>query len=131
MAKYIIDTDIASYAIKGVKNVIENFIMHDNDDLYISSITNAELMYGAVRKNSVKLKNTVTSFVKRLIMVDFNEVCSNLYADIRTDLEESGTALDHMDILIAATAISINATLVTHNVKHFSKIKRLKVEDWN
>jgi len=131
MIKYLIDTDIASYAIKNVQNVIDNFIKHDKDDLYISSITYAELMYGAMRKDSDKIKNSVVSFVQRLKMTDFDEVCSELYADIRVNLEKSGTPLDHIDVMIAATAVSIDAVLITHNVKHFSKIKGLKVEDWS
>jgi predicted nucleic acid-binding protein len=131
MAKYLIDTDIASYAIKGFKKVAENFIAHDKDELYISSITYAELMFGAVRKKSDKLKSLVAAFSKRLRMVDFDEACSELYARIRTDLENAGTALDHMDILIAASAMSIGAVLITHNMKHFSKIQGLKVEDWS
>jgi predicted nucleic acid-binding protein len=130
MAKYLIDTDIASYAIKEVQSVINNFIKHDKDDLYISSISYAELLYGAMRKNSNKIKNMVDNFAQRFKMVDFDEVCSKLYAEIRTNLEKSGTPLGHMDILIASTAISIDATLVTHNTKHFSKIKGIKVEDW-
>jgi predicted nucleic acid-binding protein len=88
-------------------------------------------MFGAVRKKSAKLKGLVSAFAKRLRMVDFDEVCSELYAEIRTGLEKSGTSLDHMDILIAATAMSIDSILVTHNVKHFSKIKELRVEDWS
>ncbi|MDR2661601.1 MAG: type II toxin-antitoxin system VapC family toxin [Treponema sp.] len=131
MAKYLIDTDIASYAIKGFEKVAGNFVGHDKDELYISSITYAELMFGAVRKKSGRLKSLVAAFAKRLRMVDFDEVCSELYAGIRTDLEKAGTALDHMDILIAASAMSIGAVLITHNTKHFSKIKGLKVEDWS
>jgi tRNA(fMet)-specific endonuclease VapC len=87
-------------------------------------------MFGAVRKKSYKLKNLVTAFTKRFRMADFDEACSEIYAEIRADLEKSGTALDHMDILIAATAMSIGAILVTHNTKHFARIKGLKVEDW-
>jgi predicted nucleic acid-binding protein len=130
MVKYLIDTDIASYAIKGFEKIAHSFIVHTTDELYISSITYAELMFGAVRKKSYKLKNLVTAFTKRLRMVDFDEACSERYAEIRADLEKSGTALDHMDILIAATAMSIGAILVTHNTKHFARIKGLKVEDW-
>jgi predicted nucleic acid-binding protein len=130
MAKYLIDTDIASFAIKEVQSVINNFVKHDKDDLYISSISYAELLYGAVRKKSSRINKAVVSFVQRLRVIDFDEACSKIYADIRTNLEISGTPLNNMDILIASTAISIDAILVTHNTKHFSKIKGLKVEDW-
>jgi predicted nucleic acid-binding protein len=130
MVKYLIDTDIASYAIKGFEKVANSFIIHTNDELYISSITYAELLFGAVRKKSNKLKSLVTAFAKRFRIVNFDEACSELYAGIRADLEKTGTALYHMDILIAATAMSIGATLVTHNTRHFARIKGLKVEDW-
>lgn len=131
MAKYLIDTDIASYAIKGFEKVAENIVAHGKDELYISAITYAELMFGAVRKKSARLKGLVAAFAKRLRMVDFDEVCSELYAEIRADLEKSGTSLDHMDMLIAASAMSTGAILITHNAKHFGRIKGLKVEDWS
>ena len=64
-------------------------------------------------------------------IIAFDDSQSEFYGKIRFELEKSGTPLRDMDILIAATAISKGAILITHNKKHFSKIKKLETDDWS
>jgi predicted nucleic acid-binding protein len=127
---YVIDTDILSYAIRGTPALINKFAEHDKDHLCMSAISYAELIYGARRKKSAGLEQSVRRFTERFSIVDFDTAAAQSYANIRTQLEQDGTPLDNMDMLIAAVSISAGAVLVTHNIKHFSKIKGLKVEDW-
>jgi tRNA(fMet)-specific endonuclease VapC len=127
---YVIDTDILSYAIRGAPGVIKKFTEHDKDHLCMSAISYAELIYGARRKKSSRLEQSVRRFAERFKIVDFDTAAALAYANIRTQLEQDGTPLDNMDMLIAAVSISTGAVLVTHNTKHFSKIKGLKAEDW-
>ena len=127
---YMLDTDTVSHLIRKHSPAITNLIKHEDDEIYISAITNAELMYGLEKKGSVSLFKEIRSIVGKCTIVDFDESQSELYGKIRLSLEKSGTPLGDVDMLIAAAAISTGAILVTHNIKHFSKIKGLKLEDW-
>jgi predicted nucleic acid-binding protein len=134
MRKYILDTCICSYVIKRKSDVIDalsqNIIKHENDKLLITIFNHAELLSGVLLKESLKLKNAVEIFVERFDIVYFTEAASLEYAKIRSDLQKNGVLLDDMDMLIAACCIAEDATLVTNNLKHFSRIKKLKLEDW-
>ena len=126
----MLDTDTVSYIIRKHPSIIKNLIKHEDDEICISAITNAELFYGLEKKGSQRLFNEVHSVIGKCTLIDFNTSQSEIYGKIRLELEKSGTPLGDMDILIAAAALSTGAILVSHNIKHFSKIKGLKVEDW-
>ena len=127
---YLLDTDTVSYIIRNYSPVIKNLIKHEDDEICISAITKAELFYGLEKKGSERLFNEVRSILGKCTIIDFDELQSELYGKIRMELEKSGSPLGDMDILIAAAARSKGAILVSHNIKHFSKIKGIKVEDW-
>jgi len=127
---YMLDTDTVSLVVRNNHSVIDNLIKHEEDEICISAITYAELSYGLEKKGSEKLFTTVGTIIGKLTIVNFNDSQAELYGKIRSDLEKSGDCLDDMDMLIAAAALSQDAVLVSHNTKHFSKIKGIKVEDW-
>ena len=104
---------------------------HDRDEFCISVITYAELMFGLKKNYSKQLDFWLNEVLNRFNIISFDDSSAVIYGEIRTALEKSGTALDNMDLLIAASALSVKAVLVSHNVKHFSRIKGLKVEDWS
>jgi tRNA(fMet)-specific endonuclease VapC len=132
--KYVLDTCICSYIIKKKPDVInaltQNIIRHEKDQLLVTIFNHAELFTGVLLKESSKLKKAVNVFIERLNMVYFSEEASFEYAKIRSELQNAGVLLDDMDMLIAACCVAEKATLVTNNTKHFSRIKRLKLEDW-
>ena len=127
---YLLDTDTISHIVRKHPPAIKKLIEHENDEICISVITNAELLYGLEKKGSEKLLNAVHSITGKCTILDFDVKQSEIYSKIRFELERSGTPLVDMDMLIAAAALSADAILVTHNIKHFSKIKGIKVEDW-
>ena len=127
---YLLDTDTVSLIIKKNPMVIKNLVKHENDEICISAITYAEINYGLKKKNSDRLFKEVLAVLGKLSIVDFNDTQSELYGTIRLEQEKSGLSLPDMDMLIAAAALSQNAILISHNTKHFSKIKGLRVEDW-
>jgi tRNA(fMet)-specific endonuclease VapC len=88
------------------------------------------LFYGLEKKKSQSLFNEVRSIIGKCTIIDFNASQSELYGRIRVELEKSGSPLGDMDLLIATAAMSTGAILVTHNTKHFSRIRGIKVEDW-
>jgi len=127
---YMLDTDTISNVVREHPPVIKKLIKHENDEICISALTSAELFYGLEKKNSQRLFDEVRSVIGKCTIVDFDASQSELYGKIRVELEKSGAPLGNMDLLIAAAAISTGAILVSHNTKHFSKIKGLKTEDW-
>jgi tRNA(fMet)-specific endonuclease VapC len=128
---YLLDTDTVSLAVRKNPTVIKNLIKHENDEICISVITYAEICFGLEKKASEKLTNEVKTILEKFLIIDFNSSQSELYGKIRLKLEKSGTPLGDMDVLIAAAAMSIGAILVSHNLKHFSKITGINIEDWS
>ena len=128
---YMLDTDTVSFFIRdNPKSIRERAAEHGKDEFCISAITLAELMYGLKRNYSRKLDFWLNEILTMFKVIDFDDTAAVLYGEIRSELEKTGEPLDNMDMLIAATALKANATLITHNTKHFDKIKRLKAEDW-
>jgi tRNA(fMet)-specific endonuclease VapC len=117
--------------VKGNSKSIKSLIDHEDDEIYASAITYAELMYGIEKKNSPRLSDDVRQIAGKLFIADFDIDAAEHYSRIRCSLEKDGMSLANMDMMIAATAMSVGAILITHNTKHFSKIKGLKVEDWS
>ncbi|MDR1476745.1 MAG: PIN domain-containing protein [Rickettsiales bacterium] len=129
--KYMLDTDIVSLAVRGNSSVIKNLEAHEEDEIFVSAITYAELMYGLEKKGSAKLADEVNIVLGKLYVEDFDIDSAEYYGKIRMALERPGAPLENMDMLIAASAMAAGAVLVSHNKKHFSKIKGLKIEDWS
>ena len=129
---YILDTDIVSFFMRdNPKSVRAAVLKHDGDELCISAITYAELVFGIKRNYSKQLDSWISEVLDKFEIFPFDENAAIIYGNIRASLEKSGNPLDNMDMLIAATAMSVGAVLVSHNKKHFSEIKGLNVEDWS
>jgi tRNA(fMet)-specific endonuclease VapC len=129
--KYVLDTDISSYIInKNYQSVIEKFWEHRNDDICISSITYAELMFGKVHKKSLKMDGQIKALISRIAVIDFDMAAAEAYGEIRELLTRRGKPIGNMDMLIAACAKSRGAVLVTNNSNHFLHIPGLAQENW-
>lgn len=129
---YILDTNICIYLIKKKPpEVIEKFKTLTPGSVGISSITLAELEYG-VMKSSMQEKNqqALFDFLLPLDIYDFNENAALAYGMIRADLERTGATIGSLDLLIAAHAKAINQVLVTNNIREFSRVKGLMIENW-
>ena len=130
MLRYMLDTDISSYLIRGdPPEVLEQLRKHLNE-VCISCITEAELQYGAMKRGNRLLTQKVILFCDLIPCIDWTQATAKIYAGIRTDLEAQGTPIGSMDMLIAASALAENVTLITNNVAHFSKVRGLKIENW-
>ena len=130
--RYMLDTDISSYIIRERSpELLTRFHEIPTNDLCISVVTLAELLYGVTRSSSQQINRTIVErFVSRLTILRWNRAAAEHYANIRTVLEEAGTPIGGMDMLIAAHARSQGLTLVTNNVRHFSKVADLTIENW-
>ncbi len=130
--KYMLDTNICIYAIKHkTETVIKNFLSHEPEEMCISSITYAELMYGveksmAIEKNGIAL----SLFLSPLTILEFQASAAEEYGKVRTELESKGMPIGPMDLLIAAHARSEGLILVTNDTREFCRVEGLVVEDW-
>lgn len=128
--KYLLDTDSVSFALRGHGQVGARLQAQRPSDLGISVITLAELRYGADRKGSRKLHGLIDTFAEAVEVVSFDEAAAAEFGRIGSILAERGTPIGEFDVLIAAHAVALRRTLVTNNVRHFSKVPGLSVENW-
>ncbi|AIW90170.1 MULTISPECIES: type II toxin-antitoxin system VapC family toxin [unclassified Treponema] len=128
---YLIDTDIIIFALRKDKSVLIKFEENKNIPISISMITYAELIFGAKRSQNEQQNMIKVRHIRELYPIeDLNEGVMEVFADIKAKMFNNGIRIEDMDLLIAATAIYNDLTLVTNNVKHFEKIPYLKLENW-
>ncbi len=131
--KYLLDTNICVFVIRGKRQtVLQRFRQHAAGDLGISTVTLAELHYGADRSSDpIKNHTALDSFLAPLEIAVLDEVAAECYGKIRSDLEGRGMPIGPLDTLIAAHALSHAIPLVTNNIGEFSRVTGLLVEDWS
>ena len=130
--RFLLDTNICIYIIKQKPpKVFEKFQMLNPLDVGVSSITVAELEYGAYKSQRQEQNRAALSqFLIPLEILPFDERATQTYGQIRAELERRGTIIGSMDMLIASQAISLGLTLVTNNVRELSQIPGLTLENW-
>jgi tRNA(fMet)-specific endonuclease VapC len=129
--RYLLDTSIASYAIKGnFPRVREKLLKLPMSEVGVSVVTEAELRFGVARAAPArKLELAVEEFLVRVEILSWSSESAKCYAMLRAELERKGQTVGAFDLMIAAQAIIQKAILVT-NDGVFSRIKSLRVEDW-
>ena len=128
----MLDTNICIYIIKKRPlSVKKRFLSFEIGELCLSSITVAELFYGAYKSQQVtKNLDALKKFLTPFDIVDFDYKASIEYGKIRASLEKRGQIIGNMDMQIAGHALSLGMTLVTNNTKEFDRIDTLKLENW-
>jgi len=129
---YLLDTNVFIMYLKGRSQNINNHIDNlEPEKIAVCSVVKAELFYGSMKSNNPKKNlNLQKSFLSQFISLPFDDSCAEIYGKIRADLTKAGTPIGSNDIQIAAIALANNLILVTHNVREFSRIDGLKIEDW-
>lgn len=128
----LLDTNTCIYYLnQSSDKLIANFKKYSPSELKLSSITVAELLFGA-EKSKAKKRNTavVERFIAAFEIMPFDDTCCKAYANIRAYLENSGMSIGPMDLLIASIGIVHNFILVTNNTREFKRVKKLKLENW-
>ncbi len=128
----MLDTDICSYIIRERPlQVFEHFKKIEMNQLYISVVTYAELIYGVEHSSSKKVNRLIIDdFVRHLSIISWDQKAAEHYGRIRAFLRVGGNIIGSMDMMIAAHAGSRKMTLVTNNDNHFKRVPKLKVENW-
>ena len=143
---YMLDTDTLIYMVRGLKASARGRGRERAHDLVgrcrqaqkeghavgVSAITVSELEFGA--RKSGRYEDEIAAVAKILTpfeTYDYVAVsCAPHYGQVRDELERAGQTIGAMDLLIAAHALSLDATLVTNNLAHFRRVPGLKVTDW-
>ena len=130
--KYMLDTNICIYAIKHKPEKVFHRLQEiDPEDVCISSVTYAELVHG-VEKSAAVEKNrlALTMLLANIAILDFGVDAADHYGKIRAALEKNGTPIGTLDMMIAGHAQALGYTVMTNNVKEFSRVRDLKIENW-
>jgi tRNA(fMet)-specific endonuclease VapC len=130
LIKYLLDTNICIFFFKGKFSLSEKIETIGLENCYISEVTLAELKYGAENSNNPsKHHKIIAEFQEKIQIIPiFNSI--EVYAKEKARLRKAGTLIDDFDLLIGATAIYNDLTLVTNNLKHFNRLTNLNIEDW-
>jgi len=128
---YLIDTDIMVHSLRGNSKVTERIAQTANVPKAISIVTYGELLYGA-KRSAQKEKNTAVVYrlAEILPIHGVSRATMETFTELKIALEKKGQRIEDFDLLIAATAVSRNYTLVTGNAKHFRRIPGLQLENW-
>ena len=111
--------------------LLEKF--NHSEEIHISAIVYAELCSGVTLSPEhlqAARQIQLQEFITLTTLQSWDEKAGGVYAQIRANLKAKGTPIGNMDMLIAAHALSLNATLVTNNLRDFKRVPDLKLENW-
>ena len=131
MTRYLLDTNIISDLIRNPQGKAAKRIAKAGDDnICTSIIVAAELRYGCAKSGSMRLLKAVEDLLGELAVLPFDVPADADYGSFRSELEAAGKPIGGNDLLIAAHAKAIGATVVTANTEEFKRIRGLNVENW-
>jgi tRNA(fMet)-specific endonuclease VapC len=130
--RYMLDTNTASYIIKGEPAVIRERLLNvAMASVCVSVITEAELLRGAAKKPEAKhLPIAVKEFLLRVVILPWDSDAADAYAQLRTACENEGKPLGAMDMLIAAHSVAAGTVLITNDKAFYNVEHHLLLEDW-
>ena len=128
---FVLDTNTLIYYFKGMGNVSENLLAREPQEIAIPSIVVFELEFGIAKSTSPQRRQKqLATFCSSVTILPFGEQEARQAAAIRAALEKAGELIGPYDVLIAATALANQDTLVTHNTKEFGRVEGLNLVDW-
>ena len=129
---YMLDTNICIYVLKRHSDELRHKFKAIKN-LCISSVTYGELCFG-IENGDSSMKQTrweqLDMFTQRLLIESWDKEAARHYGFIRTHLRKQGTPIGNNDLLIASHARSINAVLVTNNIREFGRVPDISLENW-
>lgn len=130
--KYSLDTNTCVRYINGRSSqILKKLPTIPASEIIVCSVVRAELFYGASRSQTPEVSLLKQErFLSPYATIPFDDSAARIYGRIRATLESKGQPIGAHDIMIAAIAIAHDLTVVTHNMKHFSWVQELRIEDW-
>jgi tRNA(fMet)-specific endonuclease VapC len=131
VTRYLLDTNILSDLIRNPQGkAAKRIAKAGEDNICTSIVVAAELRYGCAKSGSLRLRKAVEDLLGEMSVLPFEAPADADYGDIRASLETAGTSIGGNNLLIAAHARALGATVVTANVSEFKRVRGLKVENW-
>jgi tRNA(fMet)-specific endonuclease VapC len=129
--KYLLDTDMVVYYMRGIRSVVERLEATRAPDRYLSLITLGELYHGIYNSTQVQ-RNLLRyrRFISQMKLLPFTPPVAQRFGEIKADLQRRGEMVQDNDIWIAAHALAHGPTLVSNNERDFERIPDLKYENW-
>ena len=127
----LLDTNICIHLINAKPPaVLQRFRGYRMGEIGICSVVAAELAYGVAKSSSTRNRQALELFLAPLAILPFDEAAFWIYGDLRSDVERKDTPIGALDALIAAHALSLQATLVTNNLREFERVPGLLLDNW-
>lgn len=130
MNGYLLDTDIVVFLLRGKKDVARRLAEISPSDVYVSEVTVAELEYGnRCSGRYEENRKLVDTFLSAVNVIPFSASIF-VYAKERQRLRQQGLSIEDFDLLIGSAAVAQNLVMVTNNVKHYSRIEGIHIDNW-
>lgn len=127
--RYLLDTDAVVDVLRGRHRVASRLARESPDDVAVSSMTAAELLYGACCSHDpARTEQQVHRFLEVVRQIPFGRNAAAIHAKLRFAARQRTVGPN--DLVIAATAVSLGATVVTGNTREFERVEGLVVENW-
>lgn len=131
---YLFDTDIITNVLKKQPSqcLLERLALIPKHQQHISTVTVSEIVYGAMKSSrpAYHLNNLEQILLPSVNVVSFDTKAACVCGRLRAELEKKGQPLDLADLEIASIAIAEDLILITGNIRHFGRIKGLRLENW-
>lgn len=131
---YVLDTNAVSALMKGSAAVVQRLAVTEPADVAVPQPVLAEIAFGIERlprsRRRAALQTRFDLICSELPRAEWTDAVSHAYGRIKATLERRGTRIEDFDAAIAAHALAINATLVTANLEHMTRVPGLEIEDW-
>lgn len=130
MKKYLLDTNICIFFIKGQYELNKKIAEVGEQNCFISEMTVAELKYGIENSKTIEaMRIVVEAFIQKFVIIPiYNSL--DIYAKEKAKLRKQGLLIDDFDILIGSTAVANEMIMVTNNVAHLSRLDNIVIKDW-
>ncbi|MEE9279658.1 MAG: type II toxin-antitoxin system VapC family toxin [Myxococcota bacterium] len=128
--RFLLDTDTISFALRGEGAVASELRRRLPSEVCTSSVVVGELELGVARRGSRKLRRELDGLYSGLDVLSYDVEAARRYGRLAAALLDDGVPIGVEDTMVAAHSLSRGLTLVTHNLKHFERVRGLRVEDW-
>ena len=132
IVKYLLDTDICIYWLKGNTNVKAKIELVEQSDLAICVITASELYFGAYNSSKIEPNlQTARAFVRSIAVLSLTDNALQKFSQLKARLRQAGTPVADFALLIASVAIAFDLILITNNTRHYQRITELSLDNWS
>lgn len=131
MSGFLLDTNTCIFYLNQRSTLIQSRIQSNLDKIWLCDIVEMELYYGAYKSQAItKNLANLSQFLMLFPILNYNSDVAKIAGEVRADLAKKGTPIGAYDLLISATALYYDKTVITDNIREFSRVKNLNYQNW-